>query len=350
MKKKKRAASIKQAQPPVHRSSCRALIPLNTHQIVGKHRKKLAKARHDFEIVEEQWRHYTETERPAYERWVHLECGAVMMELHQLRQEFEFKQFVLYEAEMRSTHTRQSLRDSLRDVKAEIHNEATRSSEADAPPPGYDSREDSSSDGEADFEEDDEADWSMLDEFLSKLAGKALEHPSVFLEGARLRSVYRDICRQVHPDTGVTMSERLKQLWNEVQEAYKNKDLERLETLQALCDLERGSLDKSISCSRLMDLIQHFQKGVRSLKNMLKGARNREPGYGFLAWSSHHKAQAKNIILGTLAREIEHFKTQLGVINGIIQELERVKPPAKKRARCPQPQAVDPNQSVFYFF
>ena len=179
---------------------------------------------------------------------------------------------------------------------------------------------------------------------------KCREHPSVFLEGARLRSIYRDICRQLHPDTGVTMSERIKQLWIEVQEAYKNKDLDRLETLRALCDLERGSLNKNVSCSRLMNLIQHFQNGVRSLKNMLKGARNREPGYGFLAWSSDRRAQAKNIMLGALAREIEHFKTQLGVINGIIQELERVKPPAKKRARRPQSQAMDPNQSVFDFF
>ena len=327
-----------------------ALIPLNTPHIVDKHRKKLAKARHDFEVIEEQWRHYTESERPAYERWVHLECGAVMMELRQLRQEFDFKQFLLYEAEMRSAHTRQSLRDSLRDIKAEMDNKSTGSGEADAPPPGHDSREDSSSDNEAGFEDDEAADWSELDEFFSKWVGEGPEHPSVFLEGARLRSVYRDICRQIHPDTGVPMSERIKQLWIEVQEAYKNKDVERLETLRALCDLERGSLDKNISCSRLMDLIRHFQNGIRSLKKMLKGARNREPGYGFLAWSSNRKAQTKNMMLGALAREIEHFKTQLGVINGIIQELERVKSPAKKRARRPQPQAVDPTQIVFDFF
>jgi hypothetical protein len=348
--RKKKAASRKQTQQPARRSSRMALIPLNTPHIVDKYRKKLAKTRHRFEIVEEQWRHYTETERPAYERWVHLECGAVMMELRQLRQEFDFKQFLLREAEMRRYQTRQSLRDSLRDIKAEMDSESARSSEADAPPPGYDSREDSSSDNKAGFEDDDEADWSELDEFLSQLAGEEPEHPSVFLEGARLRSVYRDICRQLHPDTGAIMNERVKQLWNEVQEAYKNKDMERLETLRALCDLEGGSLNKNISCSRLMDLIQHFQNGVNSLKNMLKGARNREPGYGFLAWSSNRRARAKNLMRSALAREIEHFKIQLRVINGFIQELERVKPPAKKRVRRPQPQAVDLRQCVFDFF
>ena len=112
-----------------------------------------------------------------------------MIELRQLRQEFDFRQFLLYEAEMRSAHTRQSLRDSLRDIKAEMDNKSTRSSEADAPPPGYDSYEDSSSDDEAGFEDDDDADWSELNEFLSKLVGEGPEYPSVFQSSSTAFSV-----------------------------------------------------------------------------------------------------------------------------------------------------------------
>jgi len=330
---KKRKTNLgKRAQPAAQPGASKALIPLDTARIADRHRKKLEKVRQDLETAQEQWRQYTEIERPAYERWVHLECGALIAELHQMKEEYDYKAFLLNEAHARSIFSGRSLRESLHDVQEEMKRDPAR----DEPPPDPDAGRDFSGSGR-ESDADDEADW---EDFFSRLADEKPKRRSAFLEGARLRSLYRDICRQLHPDTGAAMNERTKQLWNEVQEAYGNKDLERLETLRALCDLEAGSLGKSTSCSRLLDLIKHFQKGLRSLKSLLKKARNNEPGYGFSTWDNAHKTRVKHDLQGELKEGVEHLKFELKELNYILKDLERE--PAsyqssRRRARAAEP-------------
>jgi hypothetical protein len=313
---KKRHTS--QKSPASTGCKSKAIIRLDTARIAHQYRKKLDKVRHDLEAAQDQWRKFTEEDRPAYERWVHLECGALMVELHRIRQEYDLRSYLLAEARMRSMYSGNSLRDTFQEVQAELNREAAGGDEM--PPPDPDAEENSSSRKSQGNNGPEEDDWN---DFFSQLAGEKPKREPLFMEKARLRSLYRDLCRRLHPDAGAAMNERTKQLWNEVQEAYANRDLERLESLRALCELEEDGMRKDIPCSRMMDLIKHFQKGLRSVRNLLKNARRNEPGFGFLSWTSAHKALVRQDLQRELHEAIGRLKRELRDLNVVLRELER---------------------------
>ena len=84
-------------------------------------------------------------------------------------------------------------------------------------------------------------------------------------EGSRIKALYRKLAFALHPDANPNQTERERKIWDEVQIAYAERDLERLEMLQAWT--ESGSenwLERLTHLGTLRTLILEKVAEVRS--------------------------------------------------------------------------------------
>lgn len=97
-----------------------------------------------------------------------------------------------------------------------------------------------------------------------------------------LKATYRQLVRILHPDINQTAIPQQETLWHEVQTAYSQNDLQRLEKL--LKTVQHGttaSVDfAAIPISHIMDLRRDVERRLRVLKRKLAAARN-EPYWNF---------------------------------------------------------------------
>lgn len=107
--------------------------------------------------------------------------------------------------------------------------------------------------------------------------------PSADPEESRRKQIYRILARRLHPDVNLNLSPRELNLWHEVQLAYHSKDIQKLETLLALC--ESGGAEFSfcsvLSVSRLRAIFLDFRKKIRSTQKELR-ERKKTPAWEYL--------------------------------------------------------------------
>jgi len=91
-----------------------------------------------------------------------------------------------------------------------------------------------------------------------------------------LKEQYRTIARKLHPDLNPDLEPRKIELWHQVQQAYAHRDLSRLQTLAAMCDVfdeswinigEVGTLQNLFK--ELRRSLQDFEKTTRQLRKEL---------------------------------------------------------------------------------
>jgi len=97
---------------------------------------------------------------------------------------------------------------------------------------------------------------------------------------ARIKEKYRWLARQLHPDTRADKRPDLIAIWHEVQKAYLERDLERLETLVALVEMREGLLGEQTSLFQARAALREMKAALRALTRSLKEAR-REPMWQF---------------------------------------------------------------------
>ena len=99
---------------------------------------------------------------------------------------------------------------------------------------------------------------------------------------ARIKQLYRDLARKLHPDQNTSISSKDKELWYEVQAAYDSRNLAQLETLSALA--EGGSIHWFLqvkSVSRLQGIYLDFQTKLAATKKALREVK-KDPAWDFL--------------------------------------------------------------------
>lgn len=100
----------------------------------------------------------------------------------------------------------------------------------------------------------------------------SLEKDNKNSEVELLKSRYRALVRKLHPDYRKKHDRRSEELWHEVQKAYSVGDLERLDTLNALCDIHTGDSDGSTSISQFMKIIAEYKARLKSMKMKIRQA------------------------------------------------------------------------------
>ena len=90
----------------------------------------------------------------------------------------------------------------------------------------------------------------------------------------RLKERYRKLARRLHPDYNTTQTPEDLALWYKVQEAYSQRDLEKLDSLLALCDiLKGGDFSRLSSVSQIMKIIQQYKDDIKALSKRIRLAK-----------------------------------------------------------------------------
>ena len=91
----------------------------------------------------------------------------------------------------------------------------------------------------------------------------------------RIKNIYRILVRKLHPDYQAEITPYMQSLWHEVQEAYKAKDLERLETMLAISNIQTGDFSEEISVSQILNVQSEYKSQLKSLRVQIRKARKR---------------------------------------------------------------------------
>lgn len=155
-------------------------------------------------------------------------------------------------------------------------------------------------------------------------------------EGDRIKELYRTLVRRLHPDTGASQTARERDLWQQVQDAYKTRDLEWLEAIHGRLEaLHQGGASLSIQTLRRMtaDLLSAYH----GLRSQLSKHRHHP------AWKFHDKTAALAKFETERRRELED---QLACQRAELNEAERVLKDLAERAAKPQKPKKKTNRST----
>lgn len=142
---------------------------------------------------------------------------------------------------------------------------------------------------------------------------------------ARLKELYRQLARRLHPDAGgrgTTIG-----LWHDFQEAHGRGDVERLEILVAVTDLREGIDAVGSTLFHLREAAREFRRGVRALRQRLSAVRRSE---AWKLWKGQDRTKLAQELRKKLHRE--HFQLQEKA-KFLEQELARIKRAAEELAR-----------------
>lgn len=101
----------------------------------------------------------------------------------------------------------------------------------------------------------------------------AAEEPSPSPVDARVKELYRQLVRRLHPDLRADGNAAASALWHEVQEAYAATDVAQLEILLALSDIESDRFSKQTSVSQMQAVLAELQRALFALEDSLRQAR-----------------------------------------------------------------------------
>jgi hypothetical protein len=118
----------------------------------------------------------------------------------------------------------------------------------------------------------------------------AAESPGV----SRLKDIYRQLVRRLHPDARTDAKDGVGAIWHEVQEAYAKGDLDRLERLFALSEVTGGGAGAapSTSLSQMGAALQELRRSIQAMLRSLSGAK-KDIAWKFSETSDHSVLEAR---------------------------------------------------------
>jgi hypothetical protein len=364
--------------PP--RNPCKALVRLDTARVRARLLKDRAKAEKALSKAEAEWRQHVEVDQPAYRRWAHAVGGPLRSDVERMQGELGQLRYLMgaigricelwdlridqylgtFVGYVRMTTqasvadlAKLSVADWLPHLQAFLEQESERlrkqmeeeSAADDADRIADEDDPDEDHDGEDDCATDDELDdvFGPMDDdqrdCLRDLLG--LLSPAHREPSRSVRDLYRELCRRLHPDAVGDMTTRRRALWDQVQEAYAERDAQTLEALLARVELEvEPAAAAHAAPSRLLALIQHLKSGLRSVQSLIRRGK-RELAWGFSAWTETRRNRVRDAILEQLDEERfavqeeladfqREFRRQVGKALRSQQPRRRATPPSPR--------------------
>jgi hypothetical protein len=260
-----------------------------------------------------EWKRFEREDKPAFARWMAATFGPLLTRLREIADLIRQKELLLHEVEMEMTMGGARTPGSALNRVQKRRDQFASNPDANrngTPPPNENPFESDDEEPEeiSDFELElmfeqllgvmgwdpnrmsDKQYAKMFAEFKARVTGKKPppEPPSKFLpdsspvkdEQSRIKELYRILVRRLHPDARADRDSEVSILWHEVQEAYNEGNLDRLEMLLALTDIQSNTSGEHTSLFQLRAVLEELRDAFNALQRNLREAR-KEPAWGF---------------------------------------------------------------------
>ncbi|MDX1957990.1 MAG: hypothetical protein SFU98_05425 [Leptospiraceae bacterium] len=144
----------------------------------------------------------------------------------------------------------------------------------------------------------------------------------------RIKTIYRTLVRKLHPDFQKDLSKFQENIWHEVQIAYKENDLEKLETLLALSEIQTGDFSEDFSISQILNVQFEYKSQLKSLRARIKQAK-KNPEWGFT--KLENKKRLFQEIQLDLKRELNQHKRSILEFEEALKQMST--PPIRRSNR-----------------
>ena len=307
--RRKKSSGKKKTQTGSWVSECTEIVLLEQEPLRKKAAGDCAKEMARLERLRAEWARFEKEDQPLFAQWMAHQFGALLTQLREGEQESREKMNLIEEVELvvllgfarnhRAAYKLVMERRAAPPEEAGNGDAAWRDEEPD-PFEGFTAAGQHGEDEEVLFHEFLEIHMGLFAEDLSKAEYKRLfakfkkevlgqtpppppkkggkRASAVKTSGAdssgvsRLKDLYRQLVRRLHPDARTDAKDGVGTLWHEVQEAYAKGDLERLERLFALSEVTAGEV-AGTSLSQMGAALRELRRSIQAMLRSLSGAK-----------------------------------------------------------------------------
>ncbi len=311
-----------------------ALVLLDSSGLRKKVAKACEQARKKFTSATAEWDRYRTQDVPVFTRELALFAGPLREEMRVLMPRYEELSDLL--AEVMDEILFSGDDPSLCLARVEAHKDEPDFPDSSDPDADAEVQPDSEADFEDELNEDADDTWDTddaseddFDDLLRHLMGmppKSRNPKQEAPKNSRLKDLYRELVRTLHPDQGGHMTPERMHLWHEVQDAYRTGDLARMEILHSKGGLVTDLTSVATPISRLLSITELFKKSLRDLKRQMRPAMD-DPAWKF---SILTEKERKKVLLKTEVLLKEDIATVKFKIRDIEAQLEDLRNSGKR--------------------
>jgi hypothetical protein len=335
------------------------LIPIDGEWLKREIRRRCQETLHRMERVRANLRQFHEDNEPAFDQWLNSQFGRDLTRIRELNHRAQELRAIIGETEEYRFLSRKSYRqayeevmrcrtnheeppaDQLRRENREEQEELWGENEEfefDREPldDAYEEhlRGRHGSDQESDEGSDERTDGDHGDPIRGdEDSGRPRSPARADESGAsRLKTLYRQLARKLHPDVNPGVDQKRRDLWNEVQDAYDRGDVDRLETLSAMGEVFDGGFSEASTVWSLRKLQAELVQGLWQLERQVRRL-SKEPAWGFR--KKLNKPGKLRVLAETYSKQFEWMRRDLehDVMRGE-RTIESWKNAREKRSRA----------------
>ncbi len=311
------------------RSQDRRLLVINNGRLRETALNELKQVRQQLAELSTEITRHEQVDIPSYHEWVHRTFPQLLTELRLLSEEVMTKEREVREVEFLSLVTGKSAHKLWKD------RHRTRSRGAPSPDDTEDEDAFRDSDSESDFDgakakdrefDDDEESTFGYDPTASR---RAQTTPPLAPE---IKDVYRRLVQKLHPDRGGPWTPERERLWHQAQEAWVERDLDRLLSLEVQWSSDAEPLNAQASIGRLRRAIQELTSTRINVDRQLRRYRE-SPEWRFTLTPKKRPSLTRKL-RASLEEDCETLRDTLDTLNLIIARWEKSGTQRQRRRRA----------------
>ncbi len=342
--------------PARKRSKDRQLVLLDQRPLRCKAASECSRAMARLEKAKAQWKRFQQEDQAAFKRWVAATFGALLSRVREIEAAVQAREALIQDVEMEMVFGgARSPRAAYGKVQHQRNNPQPEPDPQAAPPPR--SRQDEEEFTGDPFGDIPEFEQEMLfEEFLRAVMGlnpdrmSEKNYQKMFADfkanvfgherreqqpapqsppsaPSRLKELYRLLVRRLHPDTRAGSDAGVSAIWHEVQEAYGDGNIERLEMLLAMTDLQANAAGEHTSLSQMQAVLAELRRSFNALQRNLRDAKKD------LAWN-FCDLQDRSILAERVRSELEsRFRGHERILSQLDARIAQWAAPPKARKK-----------------
>lgn len=348
------------------RSKDRRLVLLDQEPLRRKAASECSRAMARLEKAKTEWKRFQSEDKACFDRWMASTFGALLSQVREIEAAVRAREALVHEVEMEMMlGGARSPRAAYAKVQSCRDNPQPEADPHSTPPPPREEDEGFAGNPFADmpefaqemlFEEflrsvmgmnpdrmNQRKYEQMFADFKANLRGEERPEPSPLPvppkpEQSRLKELYRQLVRRLHPDTKADSDAAVSAIWHEVQEAYNDGNVERLEMLLAMTDLHEKATGEHTSLWQMRSVLAELRSSFNALQRNLRAAK-KDPAWNF------GRQQDRSVLEKRVREELEsRVRWHEGFLEALDAKIAGWSAPPKVRKR-----SVPSTQQDFFF-